>query len=146
MSGEHRRKRNSRLPLPLHPWRTNYGSCHGCSFVDGVFIPMRKSPITSWENCLSPGRQARAATAGAAPCTAAATLLICGRRTDVSITAEYRKAHPLNGTYNQQSGVIPYPDEFRWNNDGEREFSRGWRFRDKILPLFEVGRNIFGLD
>lgn len=34
-------------------WTRNYSSCHGSSFVDGVFIPLGVAPITSRENCLS---------------------------------------------------------------------------------------------
>lgn len=43
---------NFHLSFTFIRW-TNYSSCHDSSFVDGVFIPMRKSSITSRENCLS---------------------------------------------------------------------------------------------
>lgn len=73
--------------------RTNYSSCHGCSFVDGVFIPMRKSPITSRENCLSLQQRARNASNEVEtmhrvphPRTATESLLLL---LDVSITAEH---------------------------------------------------------
>lgn len=75
--------------------RTNYSSCHGCSFVDGVFIPMRKSPITSRENCLSlqssevSGKRCR----DNAPTQCALTLYSSSadEHRDVSITTKVRQ-------------------------------------------------------
>lgn len=83
--------------------RTNYSSCHGCSFVDGVFIPMRKSPITSRENCLSlqpsevrgGGSPPRQCTSASASSTVYTSFPVANR--DVSITPRksMRRQHPI---------------------------------------------------
>ena len=77
--------------------RTNYSSCHGCSFVDGVFIPWRKSPITSRENCLSlqePAGRGRWRRDNATRTSSAARAHRC-------VNYCWVKKHPFNGTSNQ---------------------------------------------